>query len=72
MKHGVNGYLISPADVGSLTKGIERLLLDEAARKRMGIASRSIIARWSYEECRQGLRAALTQLVPSAAIAVGH
>jgi glycosyltransferase involved in cell wall biosynthesis len=62
VKHGVNGYLVPPGDVPALTRAIEKLI-DEPARKQMGAASRAMIARWGFEECRQGLTSALACVV---------
>jgi len=59
VKNGVNGYLVPPGDVRALTNAISRLLVDEGTRKQMGTASRSLISRWSYEQCREGIKAAL-------------
>jgi glycosyltransferase involved in cell wall biosynthesis len=59
VKHGVNGYHTKPGDVGSLTAALRNVLTDEDLRKRMGAASLSIIGTWGYEQCRQGMLAAL-------------
>jgi glycosyltransferase involved in cell wall biosynthesis len=59
VKDGVNGYHIKAGDVASLAMAIERVLADEPRMKRMGAASRAIIGRWGYEQCRQGVAAAL-------------
>jgi glycosyltransferase involved in cell wall biosynthesis len=59
VKDGVNGYLVPPGDEHALTNAIRRLLVDESTRKQMGEASRSLISRWSYEQCRGGIKAAL-------------
>ena len=48
-----------PAMCNALTSAIRRLLVDERTRKQMGEASRSLISRWSYEQCREGIKAAL-------------
>lgn len=64
VKDGVNGYHIKAGDVGSLAIALEKLLGDEARRKKMGAASLSIIRGWSYEQCWQGITAALRQRVP--------
>jgi glycosyltransferase involved in cell wall biosynthesis len=63
VRDGVNGYLVAPGDVTALASALEKLLVDEPRRKQMGAASRSMIERWSYEECRRGLLAALTHVL---------
>jgi glycosyltransferase involved in cell wall biosynthesis len=59
VKDGVNGYHMKAGDILSLSRAIEKLVADEHQRKRMGVASRSIIDSWGYEQCRQGMTAAL-------------
>jgi glycosyltransferase involved in cell wall biosynthesis len=54
-----NGRTFSVGNVGELTSALRSLLTHPALRQCMGRASRDIIARWSYAECRAGLRAAL-------------
>jgi glycosyltransferase involved in cell wall biosynthesis len=63
VKDGVNGYHMKAGDIGSLVLALEKLLSDESLRRRMGAASLSIISGWSYEQCRQGIMAALRQCV---------
>jgi len=63
VKDGVNGYHIKAGDIGSLAMALEKLLADQTLRQRMGAASLSIIGGWSYEQCRQGITAALRQCV---------
>jgi len=63
VKDGVNGYHITPGDIGSLATALEKLLADDSLRRRMGAASLSIISGWSYELCREGITAALRQVV---------
>lgn len=63
VKDGVNGYHMKAGDGGSLAMALEKLLADESLRRRMGAASLSIMSGWSYEQCRQGITAALRQCV---------
>jgi glycosyltransferase involved in cell wall biosynthesis len=63
VKDGVNGYHMKTGNIGSLAMALEKLLADESLRRRMGAASLSIIRGWSYEQCRQGITAALRQCV---------
>jgi glycosyltransferase involved in cell wall biosynthesis len=64
VKEGVNGYHMKAGDVGTLAAALEKLLADESARQCMGAASLSIIKGWGYEQCRQGIAAALRRCVP--------
>jgi glycosyltransferase involved in cell wall biosynthesis len=59
---GQNGRTFSAGDVSGLTDALRPLLTDPELRRRMGESSRNIIARWSYAECRAGLRAALASV----------
>lgn len=65
VKEGVNSCHIKAGDVGSLAAAIEKLLVDEPRRKRMGAAGRTIMNGWSYEQCRQGIIAAQRQCIES-------
>jgi glycosyltransferase involved in cell wall biosynthesis len=65
VREGINGFSVRPGDVLSLVSALNALLGDEGQRRRMGQASLSIIEGWSYEQCRQGLAAALTHVVHS-------
>jgi glycosyltransferase involved in cell wall biosynthesis len=59
---GQNGRTFPAGNVEELTDALRPLLTDPDLRRRMGAASRDIIARWSYAECRAGLRAALASV----------
>ena len=63
VKDGVNGYHMKAGDVRSLAAALEKLLVDQNHRQHMGTASLSIIRGWGYEQCRQGITAALRQCV---------
>ena len=63
VKDGVNGYHMKAGDIGSLAMALEKLLADASLRQRMGAASLAIIRGWSYEQCREGITAALRQCV---------
>lgn len=62
LQPGVNGVTCQAGDPPSLASALGPLLGDAALRRRMGEASRRIIAAWGYEQCRVGLRAALASL----------
>jgi glycosyltransferase involved in cell wall biosynthesis len=56
---GINGRRFPVGNLAALTDALRPLLAEPELRRRMGEASREIISRWSYAECRAGLRAAL-------------
>ena len=58
----VNGALCEPGNPAALAAVLEPLVADPDVRRRMGEASRRLIARHGYEQCRLGLRAALAGL----------
>jgi glycosyltransferase involved in cell wall biosynthesis len=57
-----NGRTFLAGDATGLTDALRPLLSDPELRRRMGESSRNIIARWSYAECRAGLRSALASV----------
>lgn len=59
LRPGVNGFTCEAGDPGSLAEALEPLVRDAELRRRMGEQSRRLISGWGYEQCRQGLRAAL-------------
>jgi glycosyltransferase involved in cell wall biosynthesis len=59
---GRNGRTFSAGNIAALTDVLRSLLTDSDRRRRMGVASRDIIACWSYAECQAGLRAALASV----------
>jgi glycosyltransferase involved in cell wall biosynthesis len=63
---GRNGRIFPAGNIVALAEALRPLIADAALRRRMGQASRDIIAGWSYAECEAGLAAALA----SAGIAV--
>lgn len=63
VESGVNGELCEAGNPVSLARALEPLVRDPARRRRMGEASRRRIERWGFEQCREGLRAALDGLV---------
>lgn len=62
LQPGVNGVTCEANDVVSLAAALEPLVSDVELRRRMGDASRRVIAAWDYEQCRLGVRAALASL----------
>ena len=55
----VNGRTFTGGDVEQLARVLAPMLRSGRLRQSMGAASRDIISRWSYAECRDGLRSAL-------------
>jgi glycosyltransferase involved in cell wall biosynthesis len=62
VKVGVNGATCAAGNAASLAAALEPLIIDPELRSRMGAESRRIIADWGYEQCRQGIRAAVAGL----------
>jgi glycosyltransferase involved in cell wall biosynthesis len=52
---GVNGYALSATDAEAVAAKIKLLLTDQGLMKKMGKASKEIIASWSYNQCVKGL-----------------
>ncbi|EJW11542.1 Glycosyltransferase [Rhodovulum sp. PH10] len=59
VRPGVNGFTVPAGDADAIAQALRPLLTDPEKRAAMGRMSREIIGRWSYEECRQGILAAL-------------
>jgi glycosyltransferase involved in cell wall biosynthesis len=59
VRDGVNGATFPASDVEALAAALRPIIEDASRRRCMGAASREIIARWSYAECLDGVRAAL-------------
>ena len=59
IKHGVNGFKFEAGNSDELSNYLAKLISDKDLIKEMGLASQTIISRWSYEECRVGLSNAL-------------
>ncbi|MEP7244805.1 MAG: glycosyltransferase family 4 protein [Gammaproteobacteria bacterium] len=63
VKDGVNGYHAKVGDPLSLAKAVGKLLASRDARAAMGAASLRIIRQWSYDQCLQGMKAAVAAVV---------
>ncbi len=62
VKVGVNGFTCIAGNPSSLAAALEPLVADPALRQRMGSESRRLISEWGYEQCKQGIRAAVAGL----------
>ncbi len=62
VRHGENGLLVRAGDVTGLADALRILLSSEALRRAMGSNGLAIIRGWSYERCRQGVRAAAAMI----------
>jgi glycosyltransferase involved in cell wall biosynthesis len=62
VREDVNGYTPAAGDIPGLSHALRRLIEDEALRRRQGQASLARIQEWGYQECLQGIRAALAGL----------
>jgi glycosyltransferase involved in cell wall biosynthesis len=62
VRHDVNGRLFAAGDIGGLASALRPLLSNAEKRQQMAAASREIISCWSYSECLDGLRKALTSV----------
>ena len=55
VQEGINGFITPAGDIGALAQKLDALIADAELRRRMGEASRRIIAGWSHEAAAQGL-----------------
>lgn len=62
VRSGETGYLYDAADVSALADRLRTLVRDPGLRLRMSSNCRRQMARWSYAESMEGLRAALDAL----------
>ena len=65
--HGVDGWIVPPADASALSEALTALLGDAALRRRLGDAARASVARYTWED--YALAVARLHLRPDAAIA---
>ncbi len=57
-----NGFLVQFGDVAGLARALRRLVTDPERCGAMGRRSQEIISHWSYDQCIEGLLAALEYL----------
>jgi glycosyltransferase involved in cell wall biosynthesis len=62
VRNGINGYTPAVGDIKSLATVLRWLIEDETLRQRQGEASAARISQWGFEQCLQGIRAALIDL----------
>ena len=71
VQNGVNGCVIRPGDIDGLAAGLNRILADPEASRRMGSKSIERIQAFSFEQNVLGLRRALEAVV-SGFVALRH
>lgn len=59
LHEGVNGHAFEARDIDGLVKALRPIVADRHLCAQMGAASRSIIAKWGYQQCLDGLVDAL-------------
>ena len=64
VENEVNGFTFPKQNVDALSAALRRFVDDPSLAQRMGRQSLRIIARYSFDECVQGLRQALAYCVP--------
>jgi len=55
IRHGENGLLFTPGDLGDLTDQLRRLLTDTALRARLAAVGRRDMERWSWRAATEAL-----------------
>jgi glycosyltransferase involved in cell wall biosynthesis len=59
VRHGQNGFIVNHDDLQHFTEAMESMAADPEACKAMGMRSSELIRNWSYEQCVEGVLAAL-------------
>jgi glycosyltransferase involved in cell wall biosynthesis len=72
VRHGHNGWLYRPGDVGELTSRLASLLVDPALRRRMGAAGRDIVAEHEFDATLDAFEGIYTRVLGRAEPAVGR
>jgi glycosyltransferase involved in cell wall biosynthesis len=62
VKHGANGFTFPAGNVEALAVALRLSVQDSSLRKRMSEAAVQRISDWSYQQCLEGVRAALHSL----------
>jgi glycosyltransferase involved in cell wall biosynthesis len=62
VKEGINGYSFTAGNIHQLADKLYLILSNDELRISMGIKSREIISKWSYNECIQGIQKALKSI----------
>ena len=47
---GISGLLIPPEDVSALAAALDRVMVDESLRRRLGVAGRSAVSAYSSQQ----------------------
>lgn len=77
VQDGVNGAVVPAGDAAALAGALDILLADAELRRRMGEASRRIVASWSHQDAVRGLMRCLDDIVgrplsPAGPLAMGQ
>lgn len=62
LREGENGAVFEAGDVAGLTDALAPMVADPELTRRMGDASRAIIAQWGYAQCLAGIRQAIARV----------
>ena len=62
VRHGANGLVVKFRDLDALAAAMRQLAADPEGTRQMGRRSAELIRTWSYEQCVEGLFAALRSL----------
>lgn len=68
VRPGENGLTYAAGDIPAMAAGLKTLLDDAAGRHAAGVASRRIIAGWSYQQAMEGLETAVAAISPSGSV----
>ncbi|MDU8913524.1 glycosyltransferase family 4 protein [Aestuariicoccus sp. MJ-SS9] len=63
VKDGLNGHVFNAGDVDALFKALSNVLGKDDLRSSYSSESKAIIANWSFRECADGLREAITATI---------
>jgi glycosyltransferase involved in cell wall biosynthesis len=59
VRDGDTGLVVAPGDPGALARAIDRLIVDEPLRARLGAAARSAVAGYTYDAMERAFDRAL-------------
>jgi glycosyltransferase involved in cell wall biosynthesis len=68
VQDGTNGFTPEAGDIHALSRSLQCLIEDEGLRRRFGQSSLTRIGSWGFQQCLEGLRAALQDLSSQRAV----